>query len=108
MGRNKIAIDKKFLNDLYHERSLSTYKIGTMLNCSWSTVANRLKEYKIPLKNSSVARIRYKRNDFSGNLSEKGYMIGFRMGDLNIYSPTAKSETIVARCHTTQEEQIDV
>lgn len=108
MGRNKIAIDKQALSELYHSQSLSTYKIGSMLNCSWSTVINRLKEYKIPLKNSSVARIRYKRNNFSGQLSEKGYMLGFRMGDLNIYSPTIKSETIVARCHTTQEEQVSV
>jgi intein-encoded DNA endonuclease-like protein len=108
MGRKKISIDKNSLANLYHGQSLSTHKIGTMLNCSWATIANRLKEYNIPLKSSSIARIKYKRNDFSSNLEEKGYMLGFRMGDLNIYSPTINSETIVARCHTTQEEQVSV
>lgn len=108
MARSKIAIDKQVLDDLYHKQSLSPYKIGAIMNCSWATVSNRLREYKIPLKSSSLARIRYKRNGFSGDLGEKGYMLGFRMGDLNTYSPTANSETIVARCHTTQEEQIDV
>jgi hypothetical protein len=35
-------------------------------------------------------------------------MIGFRIGDLNVYRPSDKSQTIVVRCHTTQIDQINV
>jgi len=108
MSKSRINIDRQVLNDLYHGQSLSPYKIGALMNCSWATIANRLREYKIPLKSGSAARIRYRRADFSGNLAEKAYMLGFRIGDLNVYSPTVHSETIVARCHTTQREQVDL
>lgn len=108
MGRTKILLNKKQLYDLYHNKSMSPYKIGPLLNCSWATIANRLKEFNIPLKSNSVARIRYKRKDFNNNQKLKAYMLGFRMGDLNVYKPVVNSETIIVRCHTTQEEQVDV
>ncbi|MDP4001763.1 MAG: LAGLIDADG family homing endonuclease [bacterium] len=108
MGRTKILLDQKQLYDLYHNKSMSPYKIGTFLNCSWATVANRLREFNIPLKNNSEARIKYERKDFNNVQALKAYMLGFRMGDLNVYKPTINSETIVVRCHTTQEEQVNV
>jgi len=108
MGRAKIKILESVLRKLYLKQKLNPQEIAGKLNCNFETVRNRLKEYKIPLRDPSVARMRYKKNDYNGELKRKAYMIGFRMGDLNIYSPGKTSQTVVARCHTTQREQIYV
>lgn len=105
MSRSKISIDEKNLNELYWVRNLSPYKIGTLLNCSFSTVTNRLKEYEIPFKNHSQARQKYLKKDFSEDPIEKAYMLGFRIGDMNVYKTSPKSETVVTRCHTTDKDQ---
>lgn len=108
MGRGKIALDKKSLEELYLKKGLSPYKIADLLNCSFSTVTNRLNEYKIPLKSNSVARQRYAKKDFLGSSRVRAYMIGFRIGDLNVYQTNPGSEVIIVRCHTTTTDQLDV
>ncbi len=35
-------------------------------------------------------------------------MLGFRLGDLNVYKRSTHSETLVVRCHTTQKAQVSV
>lgn len=35
-------------------------------------------------------------------------MIGFRLGDLNVYQTVSHSDVIVVRCHTTRKEQADL
>lgn len=106
MGRKKISLDKKELRKLYLEKNLSPYKIARILGCSFTTITNRLKEYKIPLKTPAYARTKYPKKDFSGDLEEKSYILGFRLGDLNCYRISERSETIVARCHTTEKVQV--
>lgn len=108
MGREKIILDKNQLKSLYLDKNLSPYKIADLFGCSFSTVTNRLKEYKIPLKNNSVARQKYVKKNFSGSSAEKCYMVGFRVGDLNAYQTNPDSEVIVVRCHTTTKDQLDV
>lgn len=109
MSRKKITIEKKILRDLYHNKGLSTRKIGEIFDCSGSTIINRLVEFDIPFKSPSAARMRYQKKDFNNNNPiGKAYMIGFRIGDLNVYKPRANSETIVVRCHTTHKEQVEV
>lgn len=108
MGRVKIKINRESLLDLYHNQGLSPQKIGKIYNCSWATVINRIKEHGITKKNPAIARMRYPKVDFNGPDNLKAYMIGFRIGDLNVYRVSEKSETIVVRCHTTQHEQADV
>ncbi|HYU65043.1 MAG TPA: LAGLIDADG family homing endonuclease [Candidatus Paceibacterota bacterium] len=108
MPPKKILFDRKLLSELYIKRELSTIKIGNILNCSWATVRNRLLELKIPLKNSSLARMKYKKYDFNFDDSTKAYMIGFRIGDLNVYKTALANETVIARCHTTQKEQVKI
>lgn len=102
----KIKLTKKLLNDLYWSQNLSPYKIGDIYGCSFSTITNRFKEFGIPFKSSSLSRQKYTKKDFSGNKCEKAYMIGFRIGDLNVYKTSDKSEFIIARCHTTCSEQL--
>ncbi|OGN08429.1 MAG: hypothetical protein A3J46_05860 [Candidatus Yanofskybacteria bacterium RIFCSPHIGHO2_02_FULL_41_11] len=108
MANNKLKVDGGYLKHLYLNKNLSTYKIGKILNCSASTITNRLLEFKIPIKNPAFARMKYEKSDFSGSDTDKAYMIGFRVGDLNVYQKSKNSETIVVRCHTTQREQVDV
>ncbi len=108
MPNNRIDIDSQHLKNLYLNKGLSTYKISKIINCSASTVTNRLIEFQIPIKNAALARMKYKKLDFDGNDAERAYMIGFRIGDLNVYRVSENSETIVVRCHTTQIEQVGV
>lgn len=65
-----------------------------------------MREYGILKRSSSASRMKYRKFDFSGNLAEKSYMLGFRLGDLNVYQTSKLSELIVVRCNTTQEVQI--
>lgn len=106
MGRAKIELPKKKLYNLYHLQNKSPYKIGILFRCSFKTITNRLLEYGIPLKSKSVAQMRYKKYDFSGDLVEKAYLIGFRLGDLSASKITPNAETVVVRLHTTHDVQI--
>lgn len=108
MAKNKQGLKKELLYDLYWNQNLSPYKIGDMFGCSFSTITNRFKEFGIPFKNQSLARQKYPKQDFSGNSCEKAYMLGFRIGDLNVYKTSKKSEFIIVRCHTTCKDQLDL
>lgn len=108
MGRAKVTIRKGELSGLYLGRGLSTRKIAEIYGCSWSTVMNRITELGIPKKSQAAARMRYQKFDFNGTELERAYMIGFRVGDLNVYRVSDNSETLVVRCHTTQQEQVDI
>ncbi len=106
MGRKRIEIDEKNLKKLYWDKRLSPYQIGKLLNCSFSTITNRMKECAIPFRTPAQARMKYVKNDFNGTLEEKSYILGFRLGDLNCYKRSENSETIVVRCHTTDTDQV--
>lgn len=106
MARKRIEIDRPTLEKMYWDDRLSPYKIADKLDCSFSTITNRMKEYKIPFRNPAQARMKYLKNDFNGDLEEKSYMVGFRLGDLNCYKRSENSETIVVRCHTTDMDQV--
>lgn len=108
MGRAKIQIPKDILERLYWKDYLSPLKIAKLYECDAVTVRTRMREYGLPKRSASEARMRYKKFNFSGDLVEKAYMIGFRIGDLNIYQTNSLSELIVARCNTTQDVQINL
>ncbi len=106
MGMAKIIIPKKDLQELYWKQYLSPAKIAKIYSCDRVTVRTRMKELSIQKRSNSEARMRYRKFDFSGNIVEKAYMIGFRLGDLNIYQTSNKSSLIIARCNTTQDVQV--
>jgi len=106
MSRGKIVLPKKKLYILYHIKNKSPYYIARICKCSFTTISNRIREYGIPIKSKSRAQTKYKKSDFSENLTEKAYMIGFRIGDMNVYKRSSMSETIVVRTHTTKEDQL--
>jgi len=108
VGRQKIQISEASLRELYLVKNWTPRKIGLQFKCDGITVRNRLKELKILFKTKSSAQTRYARHDFDGTEAERAYILGFRYGDLNVYKPKGKSETLVVRCHTTHTVQEDL
>lgn len=106
MPNRKIAIPETKILQLYWNRHKSCIAIATKYHCSPTTIRNRIREFGIPKKSVSIARMKYRKSDFSNNLIEKAYIIGFRLGDLNVYQTNPRSELIVVRCNTTQKTQI--
>lgn len=116
----KYKISRKKLTELYWRKELSAYKIAEIYNCSPSAISSKLRRFNISrrtdvegiiLTNSErckkIARAvsRYCKKDFSGSDSEKAYLIGFRLGDMNIMKKKY-GETIYASSSTTKKEQI--
>jgi hypothetical protein len=108
VGRRKITIPKKVLEQLYLNGYKSPTTIAKLFNCNRMTIQARIRELNIPFRSPSIARMRYRKYDFSGDLIEKAYLIGFRLGDLNVYQTSSLSELIVARCNTTNFAQIEL
>lgn len=106
--RKKIYISKEELIQLYYKEKKSKYKIGDIYGCSFSTILNRMREYGLEPLSRSVIQSKYSKFDFNGSDIDKAYIIGFRLGDLNVYKTTEKSEVIVVRCHTTNQDQVDI
>lgn len=106
MGRAVVFIPKDKLEYLYWNEYLSPLRIGKIYRCDAVTVRTRMRGYGMSKRSGSEARMRYRKFDFSGDLIEKAHMIGFRLGDLNVYQTSKKSDLIVARCNTTQFVQI--
>lgn len=105
---SKISIPKKELIKFHYKQKKSAYEIGKIYSCSFGTIANRMKEYGLKPLSRSIIQSKYKKKNFSGSSKEKAYIIGFRLGDLNVYKTVSHSEVIVVRCHTTRKEQTDL
>lgn len=98
-----IRISKEKFEYLYHTRRLSLDKIAKILHCSEGGLQRKIRNFKIKTRPISERACKYKKKDFNGTLEEKAYMIGFRLGDLNI-KPT--KNLFQARCSTTKRAQI--
>lgn len=72
------------------------------------TIRNRIREFGIQKRSASDARTRYEKRNFSENITEKAYLLGFRLGDLSAYQTSSRSDVIIIRCHTTQMVQVDL
>lgn len=105
-----VNIDKNTLRKLYINKKRGSYEIAEILNCSPSLVRKRLKEFRIKSRSvqeaKSLTTPRYPRNNFIGNLQEKSYLIGFRLGDLYISKTHPNSPTIRVSTNSTKEEQL--
>lgn len=106
MSRKKIHIPKEELLKLYYEQKKSKYEIAKIFNCTSVTVLHRMREYKLDNLPRSIIQAKYSKKDFAGTDAEKAYMIGFRLGDLNVYQTGKHSTVIIVRCHTTQMVQV--
>lgn len=98
-----IRVSKENLKYLYYEKSLSLAKIAKILHCSEGGVERRFNSYGLTSRGIDNRACKYKKKDFNDDLIEKAYMIGFRLGDLNVYSP---KNIICIRCSTTKRAQV--
>ena len=97
-----IRISKENLEYLYHKRGLSLGKIAKILHCSKGGIEGKIKKLGIKTRSINNRACKYKKYNFNGTLKEKAYMIGFRLGDLNL---SKKRNVIIARCSTTKQAQ---
>jgi hypothetical protein len=75
------------LEELYWDYELSLPKIARVFGVHHSAVHRWLGKYKIRIRDRTEASIKsitkFAKKLFSGNLEEKAYLIGFRLGDLH-------------------------
>lgn len=99
----------EILKRLYRRQKMSSIDIAEKLRCSPGFIRNKLREYKIPIRSIQDAlslsnNPKYPRHNFGGNLEEKAYLIGFRLGDLYVYR--ARSRTIIVSMNSSKYNQI--
>jgi AcrR family transcriptional regulator len=92
------------LRRLYLDEGLSLSAIAARCGCSLTTVWRWLKAAEIPAREAG-SHVRYARQDFSGNVREKAYLAGFRIGDLHV---ARDSHGVVIKCTSTRPEQIEL
>ena len=100
-----ILIIPDMLKDLYEKRKLSETEIAKRLGCSRHVIETRMKLYDIKPRSYRESNTKYPKTDFSGNLFEKAYLIGFRLGDLSV---DRRRFLIHVGCSTTLEPQVDL
>jgi hypothetical protein len=105
-GVKRVKLTSKQLEDLYLSKKLSTWQIEKELKIPRGTIHRKLGEFGIPLRNRSESHIIYPKSDFSGDLVEKAYLIGFRLGDLGVRKVYPNSEVICVASGSTINEQI--
>lgn len=102
----KINIPRKRIKFLYEQRRKTTTQLAKIYSCSFKTILNRFREYNIKTRDISEAHIKYTKKDFSGNLIEKAYIIGFRIGDLHVRIYEENGRIISVECASTHPAQI--
>jgi len=101
--RRPVIIPKIKLKKLYLTKKLSRAEIARKLNCSRCAIEKLMNKYKIKPRSLSESQMIYPKSDFNGDLSEKAYLIGFRLGDL--YVAPAKLQIHVS-CSSSRRNQI--
>ncbi len=104
----EIHVTKEQLEHWYFELHMTSIEIAEQLGCNDRHVREMMSKLGIKLRGKSEAAIEYPCQPFSGDLAEKAYLIGFRLGDLNVYKDMAGSHRISVRSSTTVKEQIDL
>jgi transposase-like protein len=103
-AHSAVETDALELRRLYLEEGLSMSALAERCGCSLTTIWRKLKAAEIEARPDGGTP-RYPRQDFSGDPAEKAYLIGFRLGDLNI---EVEGNTIVVKCTSTRSEQIEL
>lgn len=99
------SASKKELMDLYHKQKLSYSQIARKYDCTASIIFDKMKRYNIKPRDASEANTIYPKKDFSGNLIEKAYLIGFRLGDLNVKK---EGHLVKIKSNTTKIGQVNL
>ncbi len=105
---NSNVPSKNQLIEYYLNKRLSTWKIEEKYGFRRGTIHRKLKEYGLGTRDLATSHIIYPRKDFSGNLIEKAYLTGFRIGDLGVRKIYPNSKTISVASGSTIKEQIEL
>lgn len=98
--RRSIVIPHEVITELYQKQKLSETKTAEKLGCSRHSIETRMHLYGIKPRSYREANTKYPKSDFSGDLVEKAYLIGFRLGDLSV---DKRKYLIHVGCSTTIE-----
>ena len=101
----KIDIPKDKLIELYFNQKLPYSAIAKIFQCSITTIFERMQRFNLKARDMSEVKTIYLKKDFSGNLIEKAYLIGFRLGDLNV---TESGFLVKVKTNTTKTEQVNL
>jgi hypothetical protein len=104
----RIHVTKEELEHWYFDLKMTSVEIAEKLGCNDRHVREIMSKFGITLRNKSEAAIHYPCYPFSGDLVEKAYLIGFRLGDLNVFKDLETSQRICARSGTTVPEQVEL
>lgn len=104
-NRKAIKIKKEVLINLYSTKKMTQEQIAQKFGFSRYGIQRWMKIYNIKSRSFSETNTKYPKFDFDGDFNEKAYLIGFRLGDLNIYKV---HNLIQARCSSTIEAQINL
>lgn len=104
--RKIIRVSSTELKRLYFEKRLSLSAIGKLYQCVPAAIFRRMKSSGFSLRNSWETGRKYPRHNFSGNLTEKAYLLGFRAGDLGVRQFGRFIKSIRAGCNSTKTAQI--
>lgn len=89
--------------NLYRNKNLTQKQIAEKFGHSRYGIQRWMKKYKIQSKPDSETHTKFPKQNYNGDLIEKAYVIGFRLGDLNVYHV---HNLIQVRCSTTIKNQI--
>lgn len=107
-AEQRVNVPENLLRHLYSERKLSLEQIASLLGVSAFLISRRMKEYGIPMRSHAAATTTYHKKDFSEDLIEKAYLLGFRTGDLWVGRQNKTGSTITISLGTSKQAQIDL
>jgi len=102
--RQAVSASTEEMRQLYVKEELSLSAVATRASCSLTTVWRRLTAAGVKLR-ADGSSPKYERSDFSGDLVEMAYLIGFRLGDLHV---EVEGNTVVVKCTSTRQEQVEL
>lgn len=101
--RKPVVISGEVLKSLYEVQRFSQTEIAKQFTCSRGAIEKLMAKYRVRPRNLSESQMIYLKSDFSKNMIEKAYLIGFRLGDL--YIAPAKLQ-IHMSCSSSRYNQI--
>lgn len=102
-NRVPIGITKDNLSRLYYKMHLSADKIARIIHHTKSGVESKMRSWGLEGRgNTGRVHFKYKKSNFDGDKVAMAYLIGFRLGDLNVYK---RKTVIVVRCSSSIYQQ---
>ena len=84
--KKRKEISRKVLEDLYFHEGLPLKTVAHKLGISEPTVRDRFRGHGLIPRPRGFWAVKYSKTPFDGGEQEKAYIMGFRVGDLNVGS----------------------